>query len=144
MVTFETWGRRVLFRNAKWPELLPDVVSHYRSRAYLLHEFVVMPDHVHILMTPNVSLEKAIQFIKGGFSFRVKKELGSNLEIWQKGFSDQRIRDSADFAEHVLYIHQNPMKEGLCEQAEEYLYSPARMRLDLDLTPLALGESRAA
>jgi putative transposase len=144
MVTFDTWQRRALFRNAKWAELLIEVLYHYRGSAYFLHEFVVMPDHVHILITPKVNLEQAVQFIKGGFSFRVKKELGSNLEVWQRGFSDHRIRDSADFAQHVLYIHQNPIKEGLWERSEDYLYSSAHTRRNLDPTPLALGESRAA
>jgi len=91
MVTSSTWERRALFRNVQWAKLLIDTICHYRGIAYLLHEFVIMPDHFHVLITPLTSLEKAIQFIKGGFSFRAKKELGSNMEVWQKGFSDHRI-----------------------------------------------------
>jgi putative transposase len=142
MVTFETWQRRALFRNANWATLLIDVLYHYRATAYLLHEFVVMPDHVHVLITPRGSLEKAVQYIKGGFSFRAKKELGSNLEIWQKGFSDRRIRDAADHAEHVLYIRQNPLKKLLCERPEDYPYSSAHARSNLD--SLRPGELTAA
>jgi putative transposase len=93
MITTSTWGRRDLFRNERWANLLMDTIYHYRGSAYLLHEFVIMPDHLHALITPLTSLEKAAQFIKGGFSYRAKKELGSNMEIWQKGFSDHRVRD---------------------------------------------------
>jgi len=59
MVTTETWQRRALFRNEPWAKLLIDTVYHYRGSAYLLHEFVIMPDHIHLLITPTTSLEKA-------------------------------------------------------------------------------------
>ena len=60
-----------------------------------------MPEHFHILITPSVTLERAVQFIKGGFSFRAKKELESNMEIWQTGFSDHRIQGCCDYQNHV-------------------------------------------
>ena len=44
MVTTETWQRRVLFRNESWARLLIDTLYHYRGSAYLLREFVIMPD----------------------------------------------------------------------------------------------------
>ena len=104
MVTSSTWGRRDLFSREAWANLLIQTLYHYRGSAYLLHEFVVMPDHIHVLLTPITSLEKAVQFIKGGFSYRAKKELGSHLEVWQKGFSDHRIRDASDYRLHQIYI----------------------------------------
>jgi len=57
-----------------------------------LHEFVLMPDHFHLLITPLSTLERALQLIKGGFSFRAKKELGFLGEIWEKSFYDRRVR----------------------------------------------------
>jgi len=148
-VTTETWGRRSLFRNERWAQLLIQTFYHYRGSAYLLHEFVVMPDHLHLLITPVTSLEKAIQFIKGGFSYRAKKELVSHLEIWQKGFSDHRIRDASDYRQHVIYIRQNPVRKRLCERAEEYRYSSAYPGFELDqvpqgLKPLVLGAGSGA
>src|SRR5438552_11349507 len=138
MVTTSTWGRRDLFRNERWANLLMDTIYHYRGSAYLLHEFVIMPDHLHAIITSLTSLEKAVQFIKGGFSYRAKKELGSNMEIWQKGFSDHRIRDASDYRIHQIYIRQNPVRRGLCERAEEYAYSSAASGLDLDPAPQGL------
>ena len=138
MVTSATWERRSLFRNERWTKLLIDTLNHYRGTAYLLHEFVVMPDHIHILLTPLASLEKAVQFIKGGFSYRAKKELGSNLEIWQKGFSDHRIRDASDYGIHVTYIWQNPVRKRLCERAEDFPYSSAHVGFELDVAPQGL------
>jgi putative transposase len=138
MVTTETWERRELFRNERWAKLLIDTLYHYRGTAYLLHEFVVMPDHIHVLLTPLTSLEKAVQFIKGGFSYRAKKELGSNMEIWQKGFSDHRIRDGNDYGIHVTYIWQNPVRKRLCERAEDFPYSSAQVGFELDVSPQGL------
>jgi putative transposase len=138
MVTTETWGRRSLFNTERWAKLLIGTLYHYRGSAYLLHEFVIMPDHIHVLVTPLVSLEKAVQFIKGGFSFRTKKELGSNMEVWQKGFQDHRIRDARDFAQHIRYIHENPVRKHLCETAVDYPYSSTHLGFELDAAPQGL------
>jgi len=138
MITTSTWERRDLFRNECWANLLIDTMYHYRGSAYLLHEFVVMPDHLHALLTPLTSLEKSVQFIKGGFSYRAKKELVSNLEIWQKGFSDHRVRDASDYRVHAIYIRQNPLRKHLCEQPEQYPYSSASGRFELDDVPQGL------
>lgn len=149
MITSQTWARRALFSKERWARLLIDTLYHYRGSAYLLHEFVVMPDHIHILLTPKASLEKAAQFIKGGFSYRAKKELGSNMEVWQKGFSDHRIRDAGDYAQHVTYVRENPVRKRLCERAEDFPYSSAHPGFEVDpappgLKPLFPGESHTA
>jgi putative transposase len=66
--------------------LFAEILLHHRKQQkYSLHEFVVMPDHFHLLITPRESLERAMQLIKGGFSFRAKRELGFMHEIWQPG-----------------------------------------------------------
>jgi putative transposase len=115
-----------------------DTLYHYRGSAYLLHESVVMPDHIHVLLTPKTSLEKAVRFIKGGFSYRARKELGSNMEIWQKGFSDHRIRDEEDYREHAFYIRQNPVRKHLCEREEGFPYSSVHAGFELDPIPQGL------
>ena len=127
--------------------LLVKVLYMYRQQGrYRLHAFVVMPDHVHLLISvpPGVTVERAMQLVKGGFSYRAKKELGSNMEVWQKGFSDHRIRDTSDCRIHVDYTRQNPVRKNLCEKAEDYLYSSAHAGFDLDglpqgLKPVGLG-----
>jgi putative transposase len=124
-VTASTWQRRALFTNVQWAELFLDTLRSYRGRGYLLHEYVLMPDHFHILITAEATLERAVQFIKGGFSFRAKKELGSSIEIWQRGFSDHRIRNLEDFAIHVGYIYRNPLGKRLVERAMDYPYCSA-------------------
>jgi putative transposase len=96
----------------------------------IVHDFAVMPNHVHILMTlpGDMSLEKAMQLIKGGFSFRANKELGFRGEIWQRGFSDVRIVDELSFEQHREYIEINPVKAGLASSPEEYEYGSACLK----------------
>ena len=144
MVTSETWGRRGLFRKERWARLFIDTLEHYRGAVYQLHAFVVMPDHFHALITPAGALERAVQFIKGGFSHRAKVELGSNMEVWQKGFSDHRIRDAADFDLHVRYIHENPVKAGFCEKASEFPHSSASDSFPVDEPPQRLKPHASA
>ena len=96
-----------------------------------------MPNHFHLLITPapDISLEKAVQFIKGGFSFRVKREMKSNLVIWQREFTDHRIRDAEDYARHVAYIRENPVRAHLAEVAEAYPYCSVAGALEIDPPP---------
>lgn len=137
-VTSDTWERRALFRNESWARLFFKNLLAHRKDAYSLHEFVLMPDHFHLLITPSIALERAIQLIKGGFSYRVKKDLGSNAEIWRRGFSDHRIRDAEDYNKHLHYIHLNPVKKGLCQSPGEYKYSSAFPGWRLDPIPQGL------
>jgi putative transposase len=81
-----------------------------------------MPDHVHLILTPlDVALERAVGYIKGGFSHR----LASKLPVWQRGFTDHRIRDAADLQARRAYLHMNPVRAGLAAAAELYPYSSA-------------------
>jgi putative transposase len=104
-------------------ELFINVLRGYmRAGKMVVHDVVVMPNHVHILMAlpGEISLEKAMQLIKGSFSFQANKELGFRGEIWQRGFSDVRVVDEHSFEEHRAYIENNPVKAGLAKSADEY------------------------
>jgi putative transposase len=113
-VTSVTWGRRSLFQTDRMADLFFDVIRNSR-KDYLLHEFVLMPNHFHLLVTPqpNISLERAVQRIKGGFSFRAKRELKFNGEVWQAGFSEHRVVGCDDYQSHRDYIVRNPERAGL-------------------------------
>ena len=137
-VTSDTWERRALFNVESWARLFFKTLLSHRGESYHLHEFVLMPDHFHLLITPLNALEKAIQLIKGGFSFQAKNELGSNMEIWRRGFADHRIRDDEDYDKHRHYIHLNPVKKHLCASAAEYKYSSAYPGWKLDPIPQGL------
>ena len=140
-VTSVSNGRRPALRPEKMARLLIDVFAENRSLSrFLLHEFVIMPDHFHLILTPaeNVSLEKALQYIKGGFSFRAKRELRYARLVWEEGFTNHRIRDEKDYDQHRDYIHQNPVAAGLSKTAQEYPYSSAFPGTAIDPAPPGL------
>jgi putative transposase len=124
-VTTNTSMARRLLQSERNATLLIEVLrSHVATGKFQLHDFVIMPDHLHLLMTlrSDVTIEKAMQLIKGGFSYRLKKDFGYQGEVWQRGFSDVRIRDRQSFSQHRAYIVQNPVKAGLVDSAELWPY----------------------
>jgi putative transposase len=136
-ITSITAQRRSIFQKDWTAKLLIEVLLHYRAeRKYLLHEFVVMRDHFHALITPSpqISLERTMQFIKGGFSFRLK----SRFPVWQASFANHRIRDDEDFEGHRDYIWMNPVRAGLVQCPDEYLFSSASRKYPLDSAPQGL------
>jgi len=136
-ITTVTAQRIPIFRRAATARLLIDALTHYREQGkFLLHEFVIMPDHVHALITPapEISLERAMQFIKGGFSYRLKKR-GS---IWQASFTNHRVRDRTEFERLRDYIRMNPVRARLAKRPEDYLYSSAAGVMVLDPVPQGL------
>ena len=122
-VTSATFHRRRLFQVPANAELFLETLQQYRREGhYKLHAFVVMPDHIHFLLTPQgVTIERVVGLIKGGFSHR----MGSRFPIWQRGFTDHRIRDKNEFVMRRNYIHQNPVRAGIVELCEAYPYSSA-------------------
>ena len=140
-VTANAFQQQSLFQSERNASLLVSTLFSYRDQGkFLIHEFAIMPNHVHLLLTlgERVTLERAIQFAKGGFSFRAGRELGIATEIWQRGYTDHRIRDERDFASHREYIRMNPVKACLSETPEQYPYCSASTNVRLDAVPQGL------
>jgi putative transposase len=136
--TSATWERRPILQSHPLCHLLIDVIRENRAKQrFQMHEFVFLRDHLHLILTPAplASLEKAMQYIKGGFSHRAKNELLFQGQIWQKSYQDHRIQDANDYAQHVEYIRMNPVKAGLAENPEDYPYSSARLQSEVDPPP---------
>jgi putative transposase len=119
-VSTQTAARKPFFRHDRWARLMMTTVNHYKGTGYQLHAFVIMPDHLHLLITPVESVEKSVQLIKGGFSFRAKRELEWNGDVWQAGFTDHRIRDEEDWDRHLEYICSNPIEARLADDIALY------------------------
>ena len=96
-----------------------------------------MPDHLHLMLTPSptTSLEKAVQFIKGGSSYKIRKARNQEIEIWQVGFHDWTLRDAADWRAKREYIHANPVRAKLVQKLEDRPYSSATGKFTLDPMP---------
>jgi putative transposase len=112
------------------------VATLYRYRTggrYLLHGFVVMPDHLHVLFSPIAALEQAVGLIKGGFSFAVRGQYRGS--VWQDGYYSHRVVDERDYDSQLAYIAANPKRRGL----ENYAFVYTQPGYEVDAKPLHLG-----
>lgn len=102
-------------------------LEFYRERLrFLLHAYVVMPDHLHLLLTPGeISLSDIMRSFKSHTAKQIISTLGSGGPIWQSRFHDRAIRGETHFLSAIEYIHQNPVLAGLALQAKDHPYSSA-------------------
>ena len=100
-------------------EVLRSLVAEHRFK---LHDFVIMPNHVHLLVEVGgeMTIEKAMQLIKGRFSHRLSHEFDYKGEVWQRGFTEEQVLNKQSFDTHRDYIAENPVKARLAASAEEY------------------------
>jgi putative transposase len=95
-----------------------------------VYGFVVMPEHVHLLVSEpeRQTLADAIHFLKLSFSKRLRA-LRRAVEpgaFWQKRYYDRNLRDAVEFTEKLRYIHRNPVKRGLVSEPGEWPWSSFR------------------
>jgi len=131
-ITTATYQRRALFIRTANADLLMETIFRYRDQGrYLLHGFVIMPEHLHLLITPapRQTVERCAQCVKGGFSFAVRNQFQG--EIWQPSFHEHRIRDAEDFRNQLAYIAVNPERRNL----QDYRFVHTRWLDRLDPMP---------
>jgi putative transposase len=92
-----------------------------------LHAYVIMPNHVHVLLAPKIPPPKLMQYIKGASAREANKILGiSGKPFWQHESYDHLVRTPEEFAKIRRYIENNPVKAGLASTPETYRWSSAR------------------
>jgi putative transposase len=146
-VTSVTHGRRPVFLTEPNSRLFLTTLFGLREKGHFsLHEFVVMPDHVHFLLTPNapLSLAQAIELIRGRYSNEFVREFASKMEIWERSFTHHRIRDCDDYEKHRRLIFLNPVHAGLAESPQDYPCCSAYPGFELDAAPKRLTPVAAA
>ena len=142
-VTFGCYHRRRLFTTDESRRIFESALERMR-RSYRLqvYGYVVMPEHVHLLLSePQTAplkpkdglngpplpeqdtLADALKSLKQGVARRL---IGDAEHFWQKRYYDFNIRDYSQFVEKLRYIHRNPVKGGLCERPEEWEWSSFR------------------
>ena len=117
-------GQRLL-QSERNAGLLIDVLrSLVAENKFELRDFVIMPDHLHLLLTVHdeITIEKAMQLVKGRFSYRLFHEFGYKGEVWQRGFTEVQVLGKESYEKHRTYIAMNPVKAGLVDSPEKYPY----------------------
>lgn len=115
-------GKRLLQSERNAGLLIEILRSLVVEKQFELIDFVIMPDHLHAILTvhDHMTIEKAMQFIKGRFSRRLSLEFDYKGEVWQRGFTEEQILNRVSFQKHRAYIAQNPVKAGLSTSPEEF------------------------
>jgi putative transposase len=141
-VTTATDARRPIFEISRVADMFVETIKHYRMLGhYKLHAYVVMPDHVHLVLTPQaMTLEQAVHLIKSGFEHRLETE----LPIWEQRFTGYSIASNHDLEVVRAYLHELPVRANLVPAAELYPHSSAYHHTVEELPAPALAGGVAA
>jgi REP-associated tyrosine transposase len=121
-----------------------------RSFDLCVYGYVVMPEHVHLLLSEpqQGTLAEALKSLKQGVSRRL---VGKAAHFWQKRYYDFNVRNERQFVEKLRYVHRNPVKRGLCARAEDWEWSSFRQyatacegRVEIECEWVARKRERAA
>ncbi len=135
-VSTKTRGNRRIFSDKRNSQILLNCIDNFRKKGrYLLLAFVIMPDHLHIMLKPNgnENISKIMHSIKRGSSRLINQMWNRNGSVWQSSFYERIIRNEKEFWEKVNYVYNNPLKAGLVESPEDYPYSSANPQVETDL-----------
>jgi REP element-mobilizing transposase RayT len=125
-ITFNTKFRETLPGWAR--DIVLDCCVHDHERRYRLRVAVVMPDHVHLILTPLIdesqrtitSLVEIMKAIKGVSSHVINRRAGKHSTIWQEESFDRVVRSSESLDAKIAYILENPLRRGLVNDWREY------------------------
>src|SRR5258707_10865810 len=125
-VTFCCYHRRPLFTTDAKRRVFEAALERVRRSFQLcVYGYVVMPEHIHILVgePQRQTLAAALKSLKQGVSRRL---IGDAEHFWQKRYYDFNVRNYVQFVEKLRYIHRNPVKAGLCERPQDWEWSSFR------------------
>ncbi|MCI0556748.1 MAG: transposase [Anaerolineae bacterium] len=116
-----------LLSNAAVAHMTEQALEYFDRQRYTLHAWVIMPNHVHVLLTPgkDESLSGIIHSWKSFTAKRANVILGRQGSFWQREYFDRKIRDERHLNDAIVYIHNNPLQAGLCEDPVDWQFSSA-------------------
>jgi putative transposase len=123
-VTFNTWNRQPILATDSVHEAFRSYVHKNQSRGFAVGRYVIMPDHVHLFVRVGFEqkLTQYIRLMKQVLTKRIR-QVQMEGRIWQPGFFDHILRNSESYAEKGSYVQMNPVRAGLAEQANEWIFA---------------------
>lgn len=114
-----------------------EALRHFDGDRYRLLEWVVMPNHVHVLVQPHsMTLDRIVQSWKRYSARQIHERLGRRGPFWARDYFDRHIRDQSHFDRARAYIRNNPVKAGLCATPEDWECGSARWERRKDGPPI--------
>jgi putative DNA methylase len=116
-----------ILRNPQIARLVENALLHFDGTRYRLHAWIIMPNHVHVLITPlhGNSLSSILHSWKSFSAKEVNKLLGRTGQLWQEEYFDRMIRDDTHWHNAMRYIEENPVTARLCERPEDWPFGSA-------------------
>lgn len=116
-----------LLKNPAVAKIVQDCLLYGHLSKYTLHNWVVMPTHVHVILTPldYRSLESILKPMKSFSSLQINRMVGRNGQLLQYESFDRLIRDFNHFQRTAYYIEWNPVKARLCSDPSKWAWSSA-------------------
>ncbi len=120
---------------AEIAEIVEENLLHFADKKYKLHAWVIMPNHIHLLLTPmsGFTLSEIVHSCKSYTSTKANKLLNRTGRFWFPEPFDRFIRDYEHFEKAFNYIERNPVKAGLCEKQSDWRFSSAWHRKNNDV-----------
>lgn len=108
-------------------KIVQDGLLEGSATMFTLKAWVVMPNHVHVMLSPKGEFEisKIVQRLKGGSARKINEALGRGGTLWQEDYFDKLVPDEAACERIRQYIEWNPVKAGLCGDPKHWPYSSA-------------------
>jgi len=128
-VTFSCYRRQPNFTDGAVYDLFLVTLETMRRRfALRVYGYVVMPEHVHLLLSEpeQGTLADAIHYLKLSFTKRLHSQRPGIGSFWQKRYYDRNVRNANEFTVKLRYLHRNPVKRGLVQEAGDWCWSSFR------------------
>lgn len=111
-----------------------------RTYGVVLHAYVLMPDHVHLLVTPKVEggISKMMQYLGRHYVQYINKTYGRSGTLWERRYHASVVESGAYLLTLYRYIELNPVRAGLVQAPEHYPWSSAKDHLGLAESSLIL------
>jgi len=106
--------------------IVAETIKHGETvrKFYELHAWVVMPNHVHLLITPQIPLPAITRWLKSSTGYKANRLLGlTGQPFWKQESWDRWVRDSAEFNRIIRYIEENPVKAGFTDNPVSWPWS---------------------
>jgi REP element-mobilizing transposase RayT len=134
LVTTVTLNREPIFKESKAADIvLESVLFGRREQWYYLLSFVIMPDHMHLIVIPrDKNISQCMKSIKGFSARRLNSMFNRKGSIWQNGFYDYVLDGEEKVLSRMRYIEDNPVRKGLVADTGDYGYSSAKCRAETD------------
>ncbi len=114
-----------VLQNPKVAEIIQSALLHFEAKRYSLSAWCIMPNHVHVVVTPHnsYSLHTILHSWKSFTATKINTLLHREGAFWERESLDHLIRSADDLQKFITYTHENPVRAGLCKTPEEWKWS---------------------